>query len=376
MHLGHLSDGQLHDLRASVEFEARRRALPPLSGHHLGQHPPSHTSLPAVHVPLSPHGAPPTPGTGGGMPPAEHGAPPTVSGKGPVQLPALPAPATGASIDHVVSIPDKSKASPNDSTSGAGQIDLDAELNHLQDRIHHLKRRNAATDSAQNSARQSSAPTTATVTGAAGAGATGPAKGGHHFHHVSHMEHLSEDPVSQQDLDAELSSLEGHLHNIKKHQATYAAQAHAAPPPVAPVEMPHWEHHKYGHHQITDPAWKPTASITDIYGHQHKADEFHYNTYGAGAHGHHLAHFHLNDYQGLDHHSFKPEEYHRQQYGAAGHHGHWVPHLHGIGTAGHSSHNYKPSELHSQRYGESGHHSHTVPHLHGLGTAGFHSTAS
>jgi len=283
MHLGHLSDGQLHDLRASVEFEARRRALPPLSGHHLGQHPPSHTSLPAVHVPLSPHGAPPTPGTGGGMPPAEHGAPPTVSGKGPVQLPALPAPATGASIDHVVSIPDKSKASPNDSTSGAGQIDLDAELNHLQDRIHHLKRRNAATDSAQNSARQSSAPTTATVTGAAGAGATGPAKGGHHFHHVSHMEHLSEDPVSQQDLDAELSSLEGHLHNIKKHQATYAAQAHAAPPPVAPVEMPHWEHHKYGHHQITDPAWKPTASITDIYGHQHKADEFHYNTYGAGA---------------------------------------------------------------------------------------------
>ena len=59
---------------------------------------------------------------------------------------------------------------------------------------------------------------------------------------------------------------------------------------------------------VTSPAWKPEAKVTDMFGNQHAASEYHYSNFGAGAHGHHLAHYHLNDYHGLAHHSFKPED--------------------------------------------------------------------
>jgi hypothetical protein len=175
-------------------------------------------------------------------------------------------------------------------------------------------------------------------------------------------------PPSDGDLDAALSRMEHNLHEIKTHKAKVDAEASKPPPDPPPVDMPHWEHHKYKHHEITDPAWKPDKNITDMYGHKHAASEYHYTNYGAGSHGHHLAHFHLNDYHGLAHHSFKTEEYHKQQYGDAAHHGHWVPHLHGIGTSSHhGEHAYGKEEYHNDMHGAPGHHAHWVPHLHGIG---------
>lgn len=175
-------------------------------------------------------------------------------------------------------------------------------------------------------------------------------------------------PICNTDLDSALARLEARLDHVKHH--TPVAKQHSSPPQTAapPIDMPHWEHHKYGHHKITAPAWKPDEKITDMYGDQHNADEYHYSNYGAGSHGHHVAHFHLNDYHGLAHHSFKKEEYHRKQYGDAAHHGHWVPHLHGIGTKSHhGGHAYGREEYDQETHGKPGHHSHWVPHLHGIG---------
>lgn len=189
----------------------------------------------------------------------------------------------------------------------------------------------------------------AAAAGAAGSGENGP-------------------PPSDADLDAALSRLENNLHKVKTHKAKVEAAAANPPPAIAPVDMPHWEHHKYGHHKITEPAWKPEKTVEDMYGHKHDAAEYHYSTFGAGGHGHHVAHFHLNDYHGLAHHSFKAEEYHKASHGDAAHHGHWVPHLHGIGTADHhGKHSYGNEDYHKHSFGASGHHGHWVPHLHGIG---------
>jgi len=178
------------------------------------------------------------------------------------------------------------------------------------------------------------------------------------------------DDLTTAQLDLELEALQSHLSKLKEHKSKVAS--HSAPlPALQPVELPHWEHHKYGHHEVTSPAWKPEAKVTDMFGNQHAASEYHYSNFGAGAHGHHLAHYHLNDYHGLAHHSFKPEEYHKQQFGDAAHHGHWVPHLHGLGTAGHhGEHAYKADDYANQSYGKPGHHNHWVPHLHGIGGSG------
>lgn len=176
-------------------------------------------------------------------------------------------------------------------------------------------------------------------------------------------------PLSDADLDAALVQMEARIQHVKTHK-TSMAQAHAAAPQatLAPIDIPHWEHHKYGHHEITTPAWKPDTQITDMYGTKHSNNEYHYSSFGAGSHGHHLAHYHLNDYHGLAHHDFKQEEYHKKQYGS-GTHGHWVPHLHGLGTKSHhAKHSYSAEDYAKNSYGESGQHSHWVPHLHGIGS--------
>lgn len=173
--------------------------------------------------------------------------------------------------------------------------------------------------------------------------------------------------VSQAELDAELAKLEGHISKLKAHHSNAASHSAPPPDPLPPVDMPHWEHHKYDHHEITTPAWHAQKMTTDIYGEKHNSNQYGFKVYGAGSHGHHLAHYHLNDYHGLAHHSFKNEEYHKASYGSGGH-GHSVPHLHGMGQANHhGSHAYKGSEYHSQSYGK-----HAVPHLHGIGTANHH----
>lgn len=183
-------------------------------------------------------------------------------------------------------------------------------------------------------------------------------------------------PANNADLEAAVSRLEGNLHSIKTHKAKVDAAANQ-PPPAAlyPVDMPHWDHHKYGHHEIAEPAWRPDKSITDMNGQQHDASEYQYNASGAGSHGHHLAHYHLNDYHGLAHDSFKAQEYQKQTHGDASHHGHWVPHLHGIGTASHQGEHGCSNEDYSQDYqkhasGSSDDHSHWVPNLHELGGTG------
>lgn len=181
---------------------------------------------------------------------------------------------------------------------------------------------------------------------------------------------MTDGPVSDADLDAALSHMEGHIQKIKAHKKVKDAQPHWGKneEPLVPLDMPHWEHHKYGHHKITEPAWKPEAQINDMYGHQHSAAEYGYNNYGAGSHSHHLAHYHLNDYHGLAHHEFKKEEYHRQQHGT-GSHSHWVPHLHGVGTSSHhGEHSYKKEEYGNAGYGKE-EHNHWVPHLHGIGSS-------
>mmetsp|Transcript_81359 Transcript_81359/g.141179 ORF Transcript_81359/g.141179 Transcript_81359/m.141179 type:complete len:529 (+) Transcript_81359:46-1632(+) len=180
-----------------------------------------------------------------------------------------------------------------------------------------------------------------------------------------------EAPVKMAELDAALENMTSHLNHVKAHKvhADKAATQAAIADLGGLAEMPHWEHHKYGHHKITAPEWKPDAKITDMYGHQHAASEYHYSNYGAGSHGHHLAHYHLNDYHGLAHHSFAKEEYQKKTYGDKAHHGHWVPHLHGIGTASHhGEHSYAAEDYGKQSYGNPGHHSHWVPHLHGMGS--------
>lgn len=179
-------------------------------------------------------------------------------------------------------------------------------------------------------------------------------------------------PPKDAELDAALSRMEEHLHNVKVHKAHVdeAAKQQAIADLGGLAVMPHWEHHKYGHHKITAPEWKPDKKITDMYGEQHNASEYHYSNYGAGAHGHHVAHFHLNDYHGLAHHSFKNEEYQKTSHGDKAHHGHWVPHLHGIGLASHhGEHAYGDEEYGKHAYGKPGHHSHWVPHLHGIGNS-------
>jgi len=254
-------------------------------------------------------------------------------------------------------------------TTGQDQVgdeDLDAMLSKMESHLHHLKTKKA-TGNAPGGATASAPP----LPPPGQQLAAGQAAAHGHGHLVHHQP--PEGPVSDADLDATLSRMQNHLNHIKAHKHSPDAKPHwdkSSENVPDPPDMPHWEHHKYGHHKVTAPAWKPGDTVTDMYGHQHAASEYGYSNYGAGAHGHHLSHYHLNDYHGLAHHSFQQQEYHKKQFGDAAHHGHWVPHLHGIGTEGHhGEHSYKQEEFGNQSYGKQGHHSHWVPHLHGLGQA-------
>lgn len=219
--------------------------------------------------------------------------------------------------------------------------DLDAMLSKMEGHLHHLRKKQGDASGSQAAGAQVAQQQTA----------------------------LPDGPINDVDLDAALNHMEDHLNKLKSHQKVDNATPHwddseQAPPPV---DMPHWEHHKYGHHKITDPAWKPEAQVTDLYGHQHSSAEYGYSTYGAGSHGHHVSHYHLNDYHGLAHHDFKQQEYQKSQFGDKAHHGHSVPHLHGIGTSSHhGEHSYKKSEYSNESYGKE-EHSHWVPHLHHIG---------
>lgn len=268
---------------------------------------------------------------------------------------AIPAQAKAASLAMA---PNPPMATSTTSQSGPltqsataepqGDEDLDAMLSKMEEHLHHLKKKKADTGTVE------------------GVPPSGAAQGGAPTQNPAA-------PISDADLDAALSHMENQLGQIKAHHAVANATPHwdnnEQDPP--PLDVPQWEPHKYGHHDITQPAWKPQGPVTDLYGEQHTADQYTYQTYGAGAHGHHLAHYHLNDYQGLPHHSFQQEQFQKQQFGDASHHGHWVPHLNGVGTQGHQGeHSYQQGEYQNESYGKQGdEHPHWVPHLHGLGEA-------
>lgn len=295
-------------------------------------------------------------------------------------------PGTASNVNTSLVPPSSSRAvGAADVGSGGGAAggdgDLDAMLSKMENHLSHIKKHRA-----EDSGKPGEASSIKPGPRPAGDQSGGPVSDGDLDAMLSKMEghlnglkktgdgsqaksNLPDGPVSGADLDASLSHMEEQIHKIKAHKKVANATPHwdnnePAPPPV---DMPHWEHHKYGHHKITEPAWKPAAQVTDMYGKQHAAAEYGYSTYGAGSHGHHLAHYHLNDYHGLAHHSFKAEEYGKQSHGDAAHHGHWVPHLHGMGTnAHHGEHTYSKDAYHNQSYGKE-EHSHWVPHLNGLG---------
>jgi len=241
------------------------------------------------------------------------------------------------------------------SSGGTGDDDMDAALARMEGHIKRIK------------AHQPIAA------GSAGPAQASPASGWQ-------PQPMPTGPVQDSDLDDALSRMENHLQNFKAHKPAENAQPHWDPSTenvADPPDMPHWEHHKYGHHEITTPAWHAQNNIQDMYGQQHSSAEYGYSTYGAGSHGHHLAHYHLNDYQGLAHHSFQAQEYQKTTFGDASHHGHWVPHLHGLGTTSHhGEHAYKTEEYDKQTFGDAAHHGHWVPHLHHLGQVGSSSQPS
>uniref|UniRef100_A0A7S4Q9Y0 EF-hand domain-containing protein n=1 Tax=Alexandrium monilatum TaxID=311494 RepID=A0A7S4Q9Y0_9DINO len=318
------------------------------------------------------------PAVGGGLPPAGGqaatplGAPPFSTAA--VQLPSAGRPGTAPGITPpskaaaLPGLPPHPKpvaaapgplAAPPQQQSGPVPTDedLDEMLKHMESELHHLRKK-TDTGGPGPGATLASSPGSAVFKGQAASQVSTNTGAEQSLPEV-------DGPISDADMDAALSRMEAHIHQIKAHKVQKPAQPAPAPPPV---DMPHWEHHKYGHHEIKAPEWKPDSNVTDAFGRQHASSEYNYNNYGAGTHGHHLAHYHLNDYGGLQHHSFQQQDFNRQQYGAQGHHGHWVPHLHGIGTqAHHGEHEYKKDEYQKESYGKEGHHSHWVPHLHGIG---------